>query len=88
MDDVLALLDRPDMGDQEMVDYLAHALQEPRARGRRSRRCLHGFLPASAVIHTHADAVVSLTNNDRSREVPARCTATRSSRSRTVGRAS
>ncbi|HWN14502.1 MAG TPA: bifunctional rhamnulose-1-phosphate aldolase/short-chain dehydrogenase, partial [Candidatus Dormibacteraeota bacterium] len=29
MDDVLALLDRPDMGDQEMVDYLAHALQEP-----------------------------------------------------------
>src|ERR1044071_10374021 len=29
MDDVLALLDRRDMGDQEMVDYLAHALQEP-----------------------------------------------------------
>src|SRR5262244_2450484 len=29
MDDVLALLERQDMGDQEMVDYLAHALQEP-----------------------------------------------------------
>src|SRR5215467_14112705 len=50
MDDVLALLERQDMGDQEMVDYLAHALQE-------------------AVIHTHADAVVSLTNNDRAAEV-------------------
>src|SRR3989442_13156240 len=30
---------------------------------------LHGFLPAFAVIHTHADAIVSLTNNDRCREV-------------------
>src|SRR5213082_3913893 len=27
MDDVLALLERKDMGDQEMVAYLAHALQ-------------------------------------------------------------
>ena len=26
MDDVLALLERADMGDQEMVDYLAHTL--------------------------------------------------------------
>src|SRR5712691_10023015 len=29
MDDVLALLEREDMGDAEMVGYLAHALQEP-----------------------------------------------------------
>src|SRR2546427_8846119 len=69
MDDVLALLERKDMGDQEMVDYLAHALQEP-ARPRPSiETLLHGFLPAEAVIHTHADAAVSLTNNDRSRDV-------------------
>src|SRR5258708_37876750 len=26
MDDILSLLDRQDMGDQEMVDYLAHSL--------------------------------------------------------------
>jgi rhamnose utilization protein RhaD (predicted bifunctional aldolase and dehydrogenase) len=31
MDDVLALLERDDMGDQEMVDYLRFALQEPGA---------------------------------------------------------
>src|SRR6267378_7281568 len=69
MDDVLALLDRADMGDQEMVDYLAHALQEPASPRPSIETLLHGFLPATAVIHTHADAVVSLTNNDRSREV-------------------
>src|SRR5207244_10341120 len=29
MDDIRALLERQDMGDQEMVGYLAHALQDP-----------------------------------------------------------
>jgi rhamnulose-1-phosphate aldolase/alcohol dehydrogenase len=69
MDDVLALLDRKDMGDQEMVDYLAHALQEPASPRPSIETLLHGFLPAEAVIHTHADAIVSLTNNDRAADV-------------------
>src|SRR5678816_4903161 len=55
MDDILALLDRDDMGDQEMVDYLAHALQEPASPRPSIETLLHGFLPATAVIHTHAD---------------------------------
>jgi rhamnulose-1-phosphate aldolase/alcohol dehydrogenase len=69
MDDVLALLERQDMGDQEMVDYLAHALQEPASPRPSIETLLHGFLPATAVIHTHADAIVSLTNNDRAAAV-------------------
>ena len=69
MDDVLALLERQDMGDQEMVDYLAHALQEPASPRPSIETLLHGFLPAAAVIHTHADAIVSLTNNDRAADV-------------------
>jgi rhamnulose-1-phosphate aldolase/alcohol dehydrogenase len=69
MDDILALLERADMGDQEMVDYLAHALQEPASPRPSIETLLHGFLPADAVIHTHADAIVSLTNNDRARDV-------------------
>jgi rhamnulose-1-phosphate aldolase/alcohol dehydrogenase len=69
MDDILALLDREDMGDQEMVSYLAHALQDPGGTRPSIETLLHGFLPAPAVVHTHADAVVSLTNNDRAREV-------------------
>src|SRR5499433_2784136 len=69
MDDVLALLERQNMGDQEMVDYLAHALQEPASPRPSIETLLHGFLPATAVIHTHADAIVSLTNNERAADV-------------------
>jgi rhamnulose-1-phosphate aldolase/alcohol dehydrogenase len=69
MDDVLALVDRQDMGDQEMVDYLAHALQEPSSPRPSIETLLHGFLPAEVVVHTHADAIVSLTNNDHAADV-------------------
>jgi rhamnulose-1-phosphate aldolase/alcohol dehydrogenase len=69
MDDIRALLDRDDMGDQEMVDYLARALQEPGGPRPSIETLLHGFLDAYAVIHTHADAAVSLTNNDRAPDV-------------------
>jgi rhamnulose-1-phosphate aldolase/alcohol dehydrogenase len=69
MEDILALLEREDMGDQEMVGYLARALMEPGSPRPSIETLLHGFLPANAVIHTHADAIVSLTNNDRCREV-------------------
>jgi rhamnulose-1-phosphate aldolase/alcohol dehydrogenase len=69
MDDLLALLEREQMHDQEMVDYFAHTLLEPASPRPSIETPLHGFLPAEAVIHTHADAVVSLTNNDRCHEV-------------------
>ena len=69
MDDIRALLDRDDMGDQEMVGYLAHALQDPGGVRPSIETLLHGFVEAPAVVHTHADAIVSLTNNDRPREV-------------------
>ena len=85
MDDVLALLDRQDMGDQEMVDYLAHALQEPASPRPSIETLLHGFLPASAVIHTHADAVVSLTNNDREPGRAPRGVRRRGHRARRIG---
>ena len=69
MDDIRALLPREDMGDQDMVGYLAHALQEPGGGRPSIETLLHGFLPAHCVVHTHADAIVSLTNNDRVQEV-------------------
>lgn len=68
MDDIVALLDRDDMGDQEMVSYLAHGLIDPAGPRPSIETLLHGFLPAPAVVHTHADAIVSLTNNDRASE--------------------
>src|SRR5262249_13346213 len=69
IDDIRALLERQDMGDQEMVDYFAHALLEPASPRPSIETPLHGFLPAEAIIHTHADAIVSLTNNDRCPDV-------------------
>lgn len=69
MDDILALLEREDMGDQEMVSYLARALQEPDGPRPSIETLLHGFLDAHAIVHTHADALVSLTNNDRAADV-------------------
>ncbi len=69
MDDILALLDRDDMTDEAMVAYLAHALVDVGGARPSIETLLHGFLPAEAVIHTHADAIVSLTNNDRARDV-------------------
>ena len=67
--EVRALLERDDMGDQEMVDYLARCLQEPGSPRPSIETLLHGFLDAEAVIHTHADAIVGLTNTERGREV-------------------
>ena len=68
MDDILALLPRDDMGDQDMVAYLAHALQDPGGVRPSIETLLHGFVTAHAVVHTHADAIVSLTNNDHARQ--------------------
>src|SRR5258708_6393731 len=51
-----------EMSDQEMVDYLTRCLVDP-ARARPSRETiLHAFLAARAVLHTHADAILALTN--------------------------
>ena len=69
MDDIRALLEREDMGDEEMVAYLAHALQEPGGVRPSIETLLHGFVDAHAVVHTHADAIVSLTNNDHAADV-------------------
>jgi rhamnulose-1-phosphate aldolase/alcohol dehydrogenase len=69
MEDIRALLARQDMGDAEMVAYLAHALQEPGGVRPSIETLLHGFVEAPVVIHTHADAIVSLTNNDHAPDV-------------------
>src|SRR5919201_6293322 len=44
MDDIRALLERQDMGDEEMVAYLAHALQEPDGPGASIVKLLNGFV--------------------------------------------
>ncbi|MGH7321758.1 MAG: bifunctional rhamnulose-1-phosphate aldolase/short-chain dehydrogenase [Candidatus Rokuibacteriota bacterium] len=69
LDDLDALITRSEMGDQEMVDYLARCLPEPGSPRPSIETLLHGFLPFAAVIHTHADAIVALTNTEHGHEV-------------------
>jgi rhamnulose-1-phosphate aldolase/alcohol dehydrogenase len=68
LDDIGALRGREDMDDADMVDYLAHGLMEPAGSRPSIETLLHGFLDHRAIVHTHADAIVSLTNNDRPRD--------------------
>jgi rhamnulose-1-phosphate aldolase/alcohol dehydrogenase len=56
-----------DMTDEEMVEYLARCLVDPTGARPSIETLLHAFLPANAVLHTHADAILALTNT-RGRE--------------------
>ncbi|MBC8162685.1 MAG: class II aldolase/adducin family protein, partial [Roseiflexaceae bacterium] len=60
MADMLPLLGRAAMSDEDMIAYLAnatHALNRPRQS---IETLLHAFTPARHVDHTHPDAVISL----------------------------
>ena len=69
MDDVLPLLDRVSMSDEEMVEYLGHTLMEPGSPRPSIETLLHAFVPARSVVHSHANAILALTNNDRAAEI-------------------
>jgi rhamnulose-1-phosphate aldolase/alcohol dehydrogenase len=56
LDDVLPLIEREQMSDAEMVDYLAHCFYEPGRPRPSIETLLHGFLPFTHIDHTHADA--------------------------------
>lgn len=56
------LLELQALGDSEMVRELAAARLDPSAPQPSVEALLHAFLPYPAVLHTHADAIVTLTN--------------------------
>jgi len=62
LDDLEPLWDRAEMPDDEMVEYLARCLMEPGSRRPSIETLLHGFLPHAHVDHTHADAILGLTD--------------------------
>lgn len=69
MEDVLVLFDRDAMSDDEMVAYLAQCMIDPTSPRPSIETLLHAFLPYRSVVHSHADAVVSLTNTRNSDEL-------------------
>jgi len=68
MEDALAVESRDDMSDEEMVAYLALCQTSPTDPRGSIETLLHAFLPAKAIAHSHADAIVALCNNTHGAE--------------------
>ena len=64
--DLLTLETWNELTDEAMVEYLARCKLDPAAPRPSIETLLHAFLPATAVFHSHADAILMLTNTRRS----------------------
>jgi len=71
--DILPLLDRDAMTDDEMVDYLTRCVFAPNRPRQSIETLLHAFLPARHVDHTHPDAVISLACAENGRDLCREC---------------
>ena len=69
LEDILPLFERESMSDEDMVDYLNKCMLDPSAPRPSIETLLHAFLPYISVAHSHADAVVALSNNRDARQV-------------------
>ncbi|MEO5657493.1 MAG: bifunctional rhamnulose-1-phosphate aldolase/short-chain dehydrogenase [Nitrospiria bacterium] len=69
LDDLLPLIHRPAMTDEDMVAYQAKSTLEPAAPKPSIETLLHAFIPATHIYHTHADAICTLTDIPKSHEV-------------------
>ncbi len=69
LEDILPLLEREEMSDEEMVAYLAHCMIDSRHPRASIETLLHAFLPFPHVDHTHPDAIISICCADNGKEV-------------------
>ena len=69
LDDLLPLMPRAAMTDEEMVAYQLKSTLEPSAPKPSIETLLHAFIPAPHIYHTHADAICTLTDVPRGREI-------------------
>ena len=63
LEEVLPVFEREQMSDEDMVEYLDRCVLDPNSPRPSIETLLHAFLPFHSVAHSHADAVVGLTNN-------------------------
>ncbi|RAS94191.1 short-chain dehydrogenase [Bacillus cereus] len=60
MEDIRLLMEREEMSDEDMVEYLAHCMIDSKHPRASIETLLHAFLPFKHVDHTHPDAIISL----------------------------
>ncbi|WP_326832576.1 bifunctional aldolase/short-chain dehydrogenase [Alicyclobacillus mali (ex Roth et al. 2021)] len=69
LDEVLPLMERDAMTDEEMVDYLAHCMVEAKHPRSSIETLLHAFIPHAHVDHTHPDSIIAICTSTNGREV-------------------
>ena len=69
VEDLLSVLERKEMTDEAMVAYFEKCLLDPKAPRPSIEALLHAFVSESDIDHTHADAILSLTDTRRAQEI-------------------
>jgi rhamnulose-1-phosphate aldolase/alcohol dehydrogenase len=69
LEEIRASFDRDDMSDEEMVAYFGRCMVDPAAARPSIETLLHGYLEGAAVAHSHADAILALTNTRAGEEM-------------------
>ena len=69
LEDIRPLIEREEMPDAEMVDYLSQCMIESKHPRASIETLLHAFLPFKHVDHTHPDAIISLCCADNGKEL-------------------
>ncbi|WP_058307668.1 bifunctional rhamnulose-1-phosphate aldolase/short-chain dehydrogenase [Gracilibacillus massiliensis] len=69
LEDIRPLLEREDMTDEEMVEYLSHCMIDAKHPRSSIETLLHAFLPYKQVDHTHPDAIISIACADNGKEI-------------------
>lgn len=60
LEEIIPLMQRPAMTDEEMTDYLNRTAFEPGRPRQSIETLLHAFVPFKHVDHTHPDAIISI----------------------------
>ncbi|MFY0762343.1 bifunctional aldolase/short-chain dehydrogenase [Metabacillus dongyingensis] len=69
IEDIRPLIERDEMPDEQMVDYLAHCMIDSKHPRASIETLLHAFLPFKHVDHTHPDAIISVCCADNGRQI-------------------
>ena len=69
LNNLLQLAELKELSDVEMVKYQRMAMTNPSAPNASIEAILHAVIPFKFVDHTHADAVVTITNTPKGEEI-------------------
>src|SRR5690625_4602503 len=69
IEDIHPLMERDDMTDEDMVEYLSHCMIDSKHPRSSIETLLHAFLPYKHVDHTHPDAIISIACADNGQEI-------------------